>query len=222
MRTLHFYFDYVSPYAYLASRRLAAAMSKLDVVVEPVPVLFAALLDHFGHKGPAEIPSKRELMFKDVVRRAARLQLPFALPPTHPFNPLLALRVSAAVDDGEARLRLSRELFASAWQHRAQLEDPEAVRDAIERAGLSSAPLLEAAQSDAVKQRLRDNTKVAIRRGVFGVPSYALGDELFWGSDVIDDLVLHAQGKDPVPPSFFRELVLLKPSATRRGSAGTK
>ena len=91
-----YYFDYISPYAYLAWTQVHRVAAPHGRAVESVPVLFAALLDANGQKGPAEIPRKRVYLFKDVIRSAHSLGEPIAPPASHPFNPLLALRVTAA------------------------------------------------------------------------------------------------------------------------------
>lgn len=88
---ISFHFDYLSPYAYLAWTQLHALAAQDGRDVLPVPTLLAALLDHSGSRGPAEIPAKRVYIFKDALRSARVLGLPLAPPPRHPFNPLLAL-----------------------------------------------------------------------------------------------------------------------------------
>src|SRR5262245_44781169 len=92
---IRFYFDFVSPYAYLAWTQVHALADRRGVDVAPVPVLLAALLDENGQRGPAEIERKRAYLFKDCLRLAHHFGVPFVLPPSHPFNPLLALRVSS-------------------------------------------------------------------------------------------------------------------------------
>lgn len=218
MRALHFYFDYISPYAYLAAQRIAPVLAPADVEVVPVPVLFAGLLDHWGSKGPAEIAPKRNFMFKDVLRKAKRWNVPLSLPPYHPFNPLLALRVTVAVHSPVAQQALMGSLFASAWQRGEHLEDPQVVSAAIERVGLPARELLDAAASPGTKDLLRAHTRAAVARGIFGVPSFAIDNEVFWGSDVFDDVLAYIEGRDPVPADFFRELVKLRPSAVRKKS----
>lgn len=216
--TIHFYFDYVSPYAYLASARLGSVLGSAANLLIPTPVLFAALLEHWGQKGPAEVAPKRLFVFKDAARKAQRWKIPLALPAFHPFNPLLALRATAAVHEPQAQLAAARCLFESAWARSEHLEDPAVVAAALERAGLTAGPLMDAARSDGVKSLLRDHTRAAVRRGVFGVPSFAVGDELLWGCDVLDDVLGCVEGRDPLPADMFRKLTLLRPSAERPAS----
>ena len=116
----------------------------------------------------------------------------------------------------ELQLKRLRSSLKNAWDHvplhRTRMESlgvrPQDVRSLADVAKLPF----------TVKDDLRTHTRVAAQRGVFGVPSFAVGDELFWGSDVLDDVVAHLEGRDPVPTDMFRKLVALRPSAVRKGS----
>jgi 2-hydroxychromene-2-carboxylate isomerase len=88
MSALRFYFDFISPYAYLGWKQVHAFARTHALEVEVVPILFAALLNANETKGPAEIPAKRIFVFKDAYRKAHQLKVPFGPPPAHPFNPL--------------------------------------------------------------------------------------------------------------------------------------
>lgn len=208
------FLDPISPYAWFAGRQL----DRLDAAGARVivrPVLFAALLDHHGNVGPAEIPKKRLHTFRDVVRTASALGLPLEGPPAHPFNPLLALRVASAVDDDDARRRLMVALMDAAWAEGRDLERREVVSDVAARVGLDGAHLLERAGDPVIKQRLRERTEDAIARGVFGVPSFVIEGEIFWGSDRIDALLRRLGGTRTDEDKLAR--MLARPaSATRR------
>src|ERR1700754_987264 len=92
---LRVYFDFISPYAYLAWTQLPGLAARHGCTIEPIPVLFAALLEHHGTRGPAEVPAKRRYLLVDVAPKARALGVPVGLPPHHPFNPLLALRLAS-------------------------------------------------------------------------------------------------------------------------------
>jgi 2-hydroxychromene-2-carboxylate isomerase len=172
-------FDVLSPFAYLAFPRLRELPS--DVELRVVPVLFAALLDHFGQRGPAEIPSKRRFTYRFVLWRARRLGLPLRMPPAHPFNPLAALRlVIAAGSDSRAAGTVLQAVFGEG----RDLTDPDVIAELAARLGVADPQ--RALAAPAVKQRLRDNTLWARSRGVFGVPTLVIGEELFWGHDAFD------------------------------------
>ncbi|QDE92460.1 2-hydroxychromene-2-carboxylate isomerase [Myxococcus xanthus] len=213
---LRFLLDFISPYAYLAWTRLPALAARHGRTVEPVPVLLAGVLNATGNIGPAEVVPKRAYIFKQTFRIAHDLGVPFAQPPTHPFNPLLALRVTAAVEDVEARSRLVSALYASAWGGGKGAESPEAVGAAIQAAGLDAQALLAAAQTQEVKDRVRRNTEAAVAAGAFGVPTCLADGELFFGVDSLGHLEQFLRGEDPLTPADVERWRTLPASASRR------
>jgi 2-hydroxychromene-2-carboxylate isomerase len=196
--TLRFYFDYISSNAYLAWHRLPDLAQRFGLAIEPVPVLFAGLLEAHGQLGPAEIPAKARWMWRDNLRKAARLGIPLEPPRFHPFNPLLPLRVSSLPLADEARRALIDALFRAMWAESLHLSEPAVVAAAATSAGLPGEELVARAQELESKQRLRQQTQDAIAAGVFGVPSMIVGDELFWGFDDLAHLELHLRGEDPL------------------------
>ena len=181
------YFDFVSPFAYLQSERLSGLPSRMQVRYKPI--LFAALLDANGQKGPAEIPAKRAFTYRYVVWQAKRLGVPVKFPHEHPFNPLPLLRLAIACDcTPEAVHRIFRFVWRDGRLPDLPIEWAELVHDlgAPDAAARIAAP--------EVKAELRRNTDEAIARGVFGVPTIAVGDELFWGDDATAMAVDYAMG----------------------------
>ena len=110
---IRFYFDYISPNAYLAWSQLPALAKRNGCVIDPVPVLFAGLLEANRQLGPAEVPAKMRWMWKNILRKAAVIGVPLNAPAFHPFNPLLALRVSSLGLDAKQRRALIDALFAA-------------------------------------------------------------------------------------------------------------
>lgn len=212
-----FYFDFISPYAYLAWTQLPALAARHQRELVPVPVLFAGLLNAHGQKGPAEIPAKRLYLFKDVCRKAHLLGLPPLIPPpAHPFNPLLALRAASfPADDPAGQRRLIDELFAATWAGGGGVESAAQVAGCAARAGLDAAAVLAFAHSEAAKLSLRQHTEEAIAHGVFGVPTVAVAQELFWGTDSLPALEAYLLGHDPLSHDALRRWEALRPSATR-------
>lgn len=176
MRAVTWYFDFVSPYSYIAFKRLHELPR--DVAVEMKPVLFAGLLNHFGQKGPAEIPAKRRWTYRWSTWWAKSLGIPIRYPASHPFNPLHHLRLAIAA--GVTREAVGR-IFDAVWTTGAEASDPAAFRALALALGVDEARL--AAQE--VKDALKRNTDEAAARGVFGVPSYEVDGEVFWGADSI-------------------------------------
>jgi 2-hydroxychromene-2-carboxylate isomerase len=198
MALIRFYFDYISTNAYLAWAELPKLAARHGASVEPVPVLFAGLLEAHGQLGPAEVRPKALWMFKNNLRKAALLGLPLNPPAFHPFNPLLALRVSSLPLPDAARGALVSALMEAVWVHGLHVSEPEVVARVASEAGLDGAALVARAQQDDAKARLRAQTDDAIARGVFGVPSMEVAGEVFWGYDDFPWLELLLAGRDPL------------------------
>jgi 2-hydroxychromene-2-carboxylate isomerase len=198
MPSIRFYFDYESPNAYLAWTELPKLAGRHRVTVEPVPVLYAALLDAHGQLGPGEQPAKGRWMGKNMLRKAALLGVPLNPPAFLPFNPLLALRVSMLPLERDSRGALIDALFQAVWVRGLHVSDATVVEGVANEVGLPGAALVAQAQTPEIKSQLRTQTDEAIARGVFGVPSMIVGDELFWGYDDFPYLELFLAGKDPL------------------------
>jgi len=176
MRAMTLYFDFVSPYSYIAFKRLHELPRGLDVELRPV--LFAGLLQHFGNKGPAEIAEKRRWTYRWCTWWAQSLGIPFRFPASHPFNPLHHLRLAIAA--GPSAVNVAR-IFEAIWTAGAEASDPAAFKALAQELGVDEAKLA----SPEVKDALRKYTDEAAARGVFGVPTYEVDGELFWGADAI-------------------------------------
>lgn len=196
MRSLYFHFDFISPFGYLAWTQIHDLAARHDVEVRSVPTLFAALLAEGKTRGPAEIPAKRKYFFKDAFRTAHLLGVRFSLPPSHPFNPLLALRVASLPMDEPTRRRLITALYDAAWIDSKGIDTPERVVLALDAAGLPGADLV--ARAPEAKDILRRATDDAIAHDVFGVPTMRVDGELFWGVDSFGHLERYLDGKDPL------------------------
>jgi 2-hydroxychromene-2-carboxylate isomerase len=216
-RLIRFCFDYISTNAYIAWVELLKLAAKYDAVVEPEPVLFAGLLEAHGQLGPAEIPSKARWMVWNNVRKAMLLGIPLQPPAFHPFNPLLALRVSSLPLASDARVALITGLFEAVWVHSLHISDPAVVERVANEVGLDGKDLVARAALPETKARLRKQTDDAIARGVFGVPSMEVDGELFWGYDDFPYLELFLAGRDPLAQlGDARASALVAPSAQRR------
>jgi 2-hydroxychromene-2-carboxylate isomerase len=179
------------------------------------PVLFAGMLNAHGQKGPAEVAAKRAYMFRDVMRQAACRGLPFAGPPGHPFNPLMALRMCVALAGQAPRRRFALALMTACWERGDDISDVATLVRLAGECGLDGTQLAEAAQQPAIKQRLATDTDEAIAAGVFGVPTFRHGDELFWGADRIDALLWRLQGNS-IDEGRLADFLARAPLAQRR------
>ncbi|MEM6295548.1 MAG: 2-hydroxychromene-2-carboxylate isomerase [Myxococcota bacterium] len=216
-RTLRFSFDFISPYAYLAWLRVHDFAARVGVELQTEPVLFAAMLNAYGHKGPAEIPPKRIYTFKHVLRLAADQGVPLRPPPAHPFNPLLGLRLATLDLPAQQRRGLIDVLFARVWITGEGITDPEALAKGLTRSGHDGAGLVAAALAPQNKLRLRTATEEAVGRGLFGVPSFEIDGEMFWGQDAYPHIERFIAGHDPVPADVLAQWGDLPAQAKRDG-----
>ena len=194
MPNLTWYFDFVSPFSYLQTHRFRDLPHGARITF--VPVLFAGLLNHWKSKGPAEVPPKRIFTYRYVHWYAERHDIPFRMPPAHPFNPLKALRLCIAAG---ATAESVQQIFHFIWAEGRAIEDNPAWNALAKRLGIDDAGA--GVQALEVKHALRRNTENAAGRGVFGVPTFEFDDNLFWGMDstdmLIDYLTQHAVFNSP-------------------------
>jgi 2-hydroxychromene-2-carboxylate isomerase len=174
----HWYFDFISPFAYLAWPRVRALAARQDIALRPI--MLAGLLGHHGHKGPAEIPPKRTFTYRHVLWQAKQRGVPLAFPPAHPFNPLLALRLCVAAGATPGAITA---IFDWIWGQGRAADSPEAIAPLAATLGIDDPAALSA---PAVKDALRANYEAALAAGVFGVPSLVVDGEIFWGEDAMD------------------------------------
>jgi 2-hydroxychromene-2-carboxylate isomerase len=174
-----FLFDVLSPYSYLAFKQLHRLPP--DTTVEYVPVLFAALLNHHGQIGNAEIESKRRFTYRFCLWRAGRLGIPMRLPPAHPFNPLMAQRLIIVAG---SRHQAVESVFDAVFMEGKDVSQSEVIDELA--ASLGIAEPQQRLADPAVKEELRKNTDRAIALGAFGVPTLVVNNELFWGLDALE------------------------------------
>jgi len=173
------YFDPISPYAYLAFHRLKEIEAHRPVVLKPV--VFGALLKHWGQLGPAEIAPKRVHIYRHVIFLAGRMGLPLTLPPAHPFNPLPIQRLLTALNGHRGAVETAFRLI---WGEGRDATAADLLAEVAAAAGDEAA--VSRINDQAIKDRLTWATLQATEAGVFGVPTLRLGQDLFWGLDAVD------------------------------------
>lgn len=213
---IRFHFDFVSPYAYLAWTQIHAIAERHGRAVEPIPTLFAALLGANETKGPAEIPSKRIYVFKETLRHAITMRVPYKPPPSHPFNPLLGLRAASIEMPPAEKKCLIDALYLATWGGGPGITDPAVVAATLDAAGLNGKAIVEGSSTPEVKARLKAQTDRALEIGIFGVPTMMVDGELFWGVDSLGFVEQRLRGEDPITPELLATFVDMPASAVRR------
>ena len=181
MQQIDWYFDFISPFSYLASAKLEQLPGGIELRARPI--LFAALLQHWDTRGPAEIAPMRRFTFRHVCWLAERDGIELELPPQHPFNPLKLLRLCLLLG---ADLAIARRLFRFVWAEGRSADDPDHWQALVDELGVPDADRRITAAE--IKAGLRRNTEQALEAGVFGVPGFVVDGEIFWGYDAMDFL----------------------------------
>ena len=222
MKEIHFYFDFISPYAWLAFQALPKALEGISHRVHYHPVVFGAMLKHHGQLGPAEIPGKRDWTYRQVMWQAKQQVTELQMPAAHPFNSLALLRLAVAASginqQGQPNRYVVETIFKHVWCEGLEATDPD--RLATLQAHLFSQPgvSFQDPQSAEVKQRLQEQTQQAIDLGLFGVPSMVVNGQVFWGNDALPMLRAYLEGDEWFESADWRDAGKL-PVGIRRAPA---
>ncbi len=187
---VEFVFDVGSPYSYLAERALPGIVQAAGAQIVWRPVLLGAVIKTTGNHSPFEVPAKMRWVEQDIERCARALAVPFNRNPHFPVNTMVAMRIATGLlarrpDDFPAWVEAA---FRAMWVEGRNLADPAELAAVIRNAGFDDRQLLALASEPAVKDLLRSATEEAIARGVFGAPTFFVGDQMFWGHDRLDQV----------------------------------
>ncbi len=207
-RNAVWFFDVISPFAFLNLSRFGELPA--DVSIEYKPILFAGLLQHWDNKGPAEIAPKRRWTYRACQFWADTHGVPFRFPAAHPFNPLHHQRLILACG---ATPQAVRKVFDAVWTSGRDPGDQKAFSELARTLGMED---LAALGSPEVKDALRRNTEEAASQGVFGVPSFVIGGEVFWGNDSIDFLKAWLADPSILASAEMRRIETLPVGAARK------
>ncbi len=186
--TIEFIFDFASPNAYLAYRALPPILERTGAKLELIPCLLGGIFKATNNKAPfiafAPIKGKFEYEMLEIRRFVAKNRVSkFRLNPHFPVNSLMLMRGFIAAQERGFETQYLEMGLSGMWEDGLKLDDPEVLGRAIDAAKLDSVSLIALAQTDAIKQKLADNTAAAVERGVFGVPTFFVGKEIFFGKE---------------------------------------
>jgi len=182
IRNVEWYFDFLSPFAYLQSKRLSELPGDVEITFRPV--LFAGLVAHWETKGPGQIPPQRLQTLRHTMWKAKPMGLSCRLPSKFPFNPLKALRLALSLGPDRATVDT---IFRCIWEEGLLPEDEEGWKGIVEALDVADADARIA--ESGIKEKLHENGHQAVAAGVFGVPTFIYDGTLFWGEDETDFLL---------------------------------
>jgi len=180
---VEFFFDYGSPFSYLADTQLAALERRTGASVVYRPMLLGAVLNETGNASPITVPAKGRYMGVELHRWARRYGVPVAANKFFPITTTRLMRGAVAAQHAECFAEYHRAIYPAFWVDSANLGEPEVIREVLDKAGLNADLILARTEESDVKEQLRLNTEEAVRRGVFGAPTFFVGEEMFWGND---------------------------------------
>jgi 2-hydroxychromene-2-carboxylate isomerase len=180
---VEFFFDYGSPFSYLADTQLPALERRTGATVVYRPMLLGAVLKETGSASPITVPAKGRYMGVELHRWAKRYGVPFAANKFFPINTMRLMRGVVAAQHAECFAEYHRAIYPAFWVDGANLAAPEVIRAVLDKAGLNADLILACIEEPNVKEQLRLNTEEAVRRGVFGAPTFFVGEDMFWGND---------------------------------------
>lgn len=200
MKPLPFFFDFASPYSYLTWKVLTQRIKELEargLVLEPRPLMMGSLVTRYVDKGPAQIPPKRDFLFRQALRLAKLYHIELNVPSQLLFNPMLILRLGLKEISCEYQFEVIDHLFKALWVHGLSVDDPEVISSHLSTVFNSSLveQWIQATSGTVARSGLKNHLKQAIDAGCFGVPSLVFQDEIFWGLESIDFFFKQIKGE---------------------------
>jgi 2-hydroxychromene-2-carboxylate isomerase len=187
-KTVEFFFDVGSPAAYLAFRRLPGICAEAGATLAWRPMLLGGVFQATGNHSPATIPAKGRYLFVDLQRFASRHGIAFRQNPFFPINTLTLMRMASGLQlrDPQRLVPFVDAVYRAIWAEECDMNDPAVVSRVLQDVGFDAEQLLALAGEPAVKEHLKSQTQEAVARGVFGAPTFFVGDAMYWGQDRLD------------------------------------
>ncbi len=185
---LEYFYDFVSPYSYLAQSQVPALVERTGAELVYRPFFLGGVMQAAGNAPPATVPAKARYMFTDIARWLDRYGIELEFNPHFPVNTVRPMRGALVALEEGFLPAYNDALFAAMWREEKNVGDAQVLGQVVEAAGLDAAKLLARIEEPEVKERLKANTAEAVERGAFGAPSFFVGDEMFFGNDRLDFL----------------------------------
>lgn len=195
-KSVQFLFDFGSPAAYLAWTQLPRLVADTGASVDYQPILLGGVFQASGNRAPITVPAKGRYLFQDLDRYARQYGVPLVMNPHFPINTITLMRIDVALlEAGQAPLQAWRDAaFRAIWAEQRNLGDATVVAEVLGSVGLDAPAVLAMAVEPSVKESLRLRTQQAVDRGVFGAPTFFVGEAMFWGQDRLDFVRAALQG----------------------------
>ncbi|MGZ3787143.1 MAG: DsbA family protein [Bacteriovorax sp.] len=204
-KKIDFYFDFLSPYSYVAWTWVRSKLDDYDWSFCPVSV--PSIIAHYDTKGPAQIKPKRNYLFKDLLRYTKLFNVPFTTPAKLPFNSLYALRLALKSVSQSSQAEVIDAIFRAGWEKGLDIGSDDLLKEVLSSANLPTADLFLKMEEKSARVELKNNIESGIAKGVFGVPTFFVDEEMFWGNDSIKYLEMYLMGSDPLDHEKYQEFL---------------
>lgn len=185
-KTVEFYFDFGSPAAYLAWRRIGAVAERTGATVKPIPILLGGVFKATGNSAPISVPAKGAYLFTDLARYAKKFGVPLNFNPFFPINTVSLMRGAAGLAGSDDFCRYCDAVYDAIWRDGRNMGDADVVREVLTTAGIDPAHYESLIADPAVKDKLKTDTETVVARGGFGAPTFFVDGEMFFGQDRLD------------------------------------
>ena len=186
-KSFEFLFDFGGPNSYLAHKMVPDLCARTGAEVVYTPILLGGLFKLTNNQAPlmryAETPAKRNYEMLEFDRFVKTHKLPFVMNPHFPINSLYLMRGAVAAQHLGCFMPYVEAIMAAMWEKGLNTGDPDVVRLVLDEAGLDGTAILAKADDSEVKAELAANTEKAAARGAFGVPTFFVGSDMFWGKE---------------------------------------
>lgn len=200
MATIEFFYDFTSPYSYLASTQIKALADRVGAKLEPKPFALGGVFKAVGtDKIPAENPYKAQYMARDASAWARDYGVPFSFPDNFPANTIKAMRAVLVVEDPALAWKLTEALYRAYWGEGRDISQVDVLSEVLTKVGLNAADVLAGTDRPEVKAKLKANGEDAVSRGAFGAPCMFVGDQMFLGNDRLHFVERAAKGEQVYP-----------------------
>jgi 2-hydroxychromene-2-carboxylate isomerase len=204
-KKIQFYFDFLSPYSYVAWTWVRQQLDLHDF--ELIPVSIPSIVAHYETKGPAQIAPKRNYLFKDLLRFTGENNIPFTTPASLPFNALYALRLALKTVARNQQVQVIDAIYRAGWEHGLDIGSDDVLKGVLAEKNLPVDELFARMEEKSTRIELKKNIENALGKELFGVPSFLVDEELFWGNDSIKYLQMYLKGNDPLDHGKYKEFL---------------
>ena len=202
-KKINFYFDFLSPYSYVAWTQVRAMPYDFNFL----PVSIPSIIANYETKGPAQIKPKRNYLFKDLLRFTSLNNIPFTTPLNLPFNSLYALRLALVSVAGANQKEVIDAIFRAGWEEGQDIGSDDVLKEILESKNLPVEELFSKMEQKSSRIELKNNIELALNKEVFGVPTFLVDEEMFWGNDSIKYLEMYLKGNDPLDHEKYNNFI---------------